>query len=195
MSVTRRLTRRFLRALISCAIAASIAGCAGGGASDALPHAYDFGIGTPTARMPAVRLDRVRAVQPFDRVAMHYRLAYRDGAELGTFAASRWAAPPPELVRKQIARAMQPGAARCALDIEVQEFSQVFSQPDTSAAQLELVATLVSPADRIGTRVLRLSEPNGGANAAQGVASMQRAVARAVAELARWVESVSACRG
>ena len=64
-----------------------------------------------------------------------------------------------------------------------------------ATAQLELVATLASPADRIGTRTLRISEPRGGANAAQGVAAMKRAVARAVAELARWIESVSTCRG
>ena len=183
-----------LRALTTCFVVSGLVGCAGGGASDAPPHAYDLGIETPAVQLPAVRLGRVRAVQPFDRVAMHYRLAYRDGAELGRFAESRWAAPPPELVRKQIARAMQPGAARCALDIEVQEFSQVFSQPGTSAARLELVATLASPVDRIGTRALRLSEPQGGATAAQGVAAMRRAVARAVAELAGWIESVSTCR-
>lgn len=189
MSATRR------QALITTIIVAGLAACAGGGASDAPRHAYDLGIETPAVRMPAVRLGRVHAVQPFDKVAMHYRLAYRDGAELGTFAESRWAAPPAELVRKQVARAMQTGAAHCALDIEVQEFSQVFSQTDTSAAQLELVATLVSPADRIGTRSLRLSEPNGGTNAAEGVAAMRRAVARAVADLAQWIESVPACRG
>lgn len=186
---------RTLRDLITCAIVAGLAGCAGGGAPDELPRAYDLGIETPAAHMPAVHLRSVRAVQPFDERAMHYRLAYRDGAELGTFANSRWAARPPDLVSKQIARAMQPGAARCALEIEVQEFSQVFSAEGVSTAQLELIATLASPADRIGTRALRISEPQGGANAAQGVAAMRRAVARAVAELARWIESVPTCRG
>jgi len=173
-----------------------LAGCAGtGGGDETSMRSYDLGIDAPAAALPPVQLRSVRAVQPYDGVAMHYRLAYRHGAELAAYAQSRWAAPPPELVRKQIARATGRGHARCALDVEVQEFSQVYGAQATSSARVELVASLVASAERNETRAFRVSVDGGGANAAEGVAAMRRAVAQAVGELARWIESVPACRG
>jgi len=173
----------------------ALASCAGGGASSVPPHSYDLGIETPATSMPAVELRGVRAVRPFDSNAMYYRLAYRDGAELVAFAQSRWAAPPGELVRKQLARATRAGTPRCTLEIELQEFSQVFSAPDTSTAQLELVATLGAPSGSVETRAMRLSEAGAGSTAAQGVKAMQRAVTRAIAELVQWIDGVAGCRG
>lgn len=170
-----------------------LAGCAGGGSS--VPrHSYDLGIETPATSMPPVALRDVRAVQPFDGAAMYYRLAYRDGAELVAFAQSRWAAPPGELVRKQLARATRAGTPRCTLEIEVQEFSQVFSAQDASIAQLELVATLGAPSDNVETRALRISEADAGSSAAQGAKAMQRAVTHAIAELVQWIDGVAGCR-
>lgn len=173
-----------------------LVGCAGTGGADESPvRSYDLGIEAPAAKLPPVQLRSVGAVRPYDGMAMHYRLAYRDGSELAAYAQSRWAAPPPELVRKQIARSIQAGKARCTLDIEVQEFSQIYAAQGTSSARVELVAALSASAEGNQSRALRLSESGGGANAAEGVAAMQRAVAQAVAELARWIESVPACRG
>ena len=172
-----------------------LASCAGGGASSVPPHSYDLGIETPATNMPAVELRSVRAVRPFDSTAMYYRLAYRDAEELVPFAQSRWAAPPGELVRKQLARATRAGTPRCALEIEVQEFSQVFSAPDTSSAHFELVATLNVPSGNVETRALRLSEAGAGSTAAQGVKAMQRVVTRAITELVQWIDGVAGCRG
>lgn len=172
-----------------------LAGCAGGGGPDNPGHAYDLGIEAPAARIPALALREARALEPFDGVEMYYRLAYQNGAEVAAFAHSRWAAPPAEMVRRQVARATQPGVPRCALDIEVQEFSQVFEAKDASTALFELTATLAAPDGRRETRTLRVSEPNAGSNAAQGANAMRRAVARAVAELAGWIDGVAGCRG
>jgi len=130
-----------------------------------------------------------------DGVVMYYRLAYQDGAEVAAFAHARWAAPPAELVRRQLARATRPGSPRCALEVVVQEFSQVFEAKDGSSALLELVARLDAPGGHSETRVLRVAEPDAGSNAAQGAKAMRRAVARAVAELAGWIDGVAACRG
>lgn len=172
-----------------------LAGCAGGGGADNPGHAYDLGIEAPAARMPALALRQARALEPFDGVEMYYRLAYQDGAEVAAFAHSRWAAPPAELVRRQVARATRAGVPRCTLEFEVQEFSQVFEAKDASLALFELVATLAAPDGRSETRALRISEPNAGSSAAEGAVAMRRAVARAVAELAGWIDGVAGCRG
>ncbi len=188
--MTRWQKGRGLAAMLALVLAA----CAGGGGSRNPGHAYDLGIEAPTARMPALELREVRALQPFDGVAMYYRLAYQDGAEVAAFAHARWAAPPAELVRRQLARAPRPGTPRCTLDIEVQEFSQVFETKNGSLALFELLAELGAPGGRSETRTLRIYEPNAGPNAAQGANAMQRAVARAVAELAGWIDGVAGCR-
>jgi len=176
-------------------VAALIAGCAGGGSSNAPPRAYDLGLEAPAARMPALELREVRALRPYDGNAMYYRLAYQDGAELAVFAQSRWAAPPAELLRKQLARATRPGTPRCTLDVELQEFAQVFSATHSSTVRLELVATLGAPGARRESLALRLSEEDAGSNAAQGANALQRAVARAITDLAAWIDGVAACRG
>lgn len=187
----RSIPKRWALTLV---VALGLFGCAGGGA-DLLEHRYDLGIEAPAARMPPLELREVRALRPFDGVGMYYRLAYRDDAELARYAQSRWAAPPAQLVRKEIARAMRPGTPHCALDIELQEFSQVYGAENSSSARLELAATLNTPSNGSRTLSLRLSEEGGGSSAAQGVSAMRRAVARAVDDLAKWVDGVAACRG
>lgn len=183
------------RRALAVALLVALAACAGGGGSNNPGHAYDLGIEAPEARMPALELRDVRALQPFDGVTMYYRLTYRDGAEVAAFAQSRWAAPPAELVRRQLARATRHGTPRCTLEVELQEFSQVFEAEGSSMALLELVARLGAPDNHSETRTLRISESDAGSNAAQGARAMQRAVARAVAELAGWIDGVAACRG
>ena len=184
-------SRRMLAALCVLALVA----CAGGGASHNPGHVYDLGVDAPATEMPPLVLRDVRALQPFDGVAMYYRLSYRDGAEVIAFTQSRWVAPPGDLVRRQLARAMRHGTPHCALEVELEEFSQVFDASDRSTVRLELVVRLDPPGARSETRVLRITEPEAGANAAQGATAMRRAVSRAVSELARWIDGVAACRG
>lgn len=163
-------------------------GCGGSTAVD--PRSYDLGLVPPEAKLPPARIASVRAVAPFDSVDMHFRLAYRDAAELGVFANSRWAASPPELLRKQILRAAGDKAGRCSVDLEIQEFTQVFSAKDASEARLELRASVRGGAGRGWS----LGEPNAGADAAAGAAAFARAANRAVGELAAWIGAQSECR-
>jgi cholesterol transport system auxiliary component len=173
-------------------VVAAVAGCAGVGAPP--PRSFDLGMSVPAARLPAARVAPVRAAPPFDGVEMRYRLAWRDAAELAAFAHSRWAAPPAELLRKQLLRAMDAGSAKCGLEIELQEFSQVFSAPQASEARIELRASLAGPKGRLGARGWSIAEPNAGADAAGGAAAMARAADRAVAEIAAWVAAQADCR-
>ena len=181
-----------MKAAASLVLAIALGACAGRTAEP--PRSFDLGMGVPAARLPAVRVNQVRAALPLDGVAMHYRLGWRNAAELDAFANSRWAAPPAELFRKQLLRALGEGVAKCGLEIELQEFSQVFSTPQSSEARIELHAALVGPRGRLGARGWNLIEPDAGSNAAGGAAALARAADRAVAEIAAWVALQAECR-
>jgi cholesterol transport system auxiliary component len=163
-------------------------GCGGSAVVD--PRSYDLGLAAPSAALPPARIGSVRAVAPFDSVDMQYRLVYRDAAEIGAFANSRWAASPPELLRKQMLRASGDRAGRCVVDVEIQEFTQVFSAKDASEARVELRAWVRGG----GARGWNLSEPNAGADAASGAAAFARAANRAVGELGAWIGAQPECR-
>lgn len=121
---------------------------------------------------------------------MQYRLAHRNAAEIAAFANSRWAAAPAELMRKQLLRAIGDGAGKCSLDVEIQEFSQVFSGKETSDARIDLRAGVRGGASRF----VSIVEPNAGADAASGAAAVARAANRAIGELGAWVGAQPLCR-
>ncbi len=174
------------------ALLVALAGCGSNAAAPA-PRTFDLGFDAPQARFPALRVTSLRAVAPFDGVQMYYRLAWRHSAELADYAHSRWAAPPAELIRKQLLRATGEGTAKCALEIELQEFTQVFAAKGASEARIELRASLVNPAARVATRGVTVLEPGAGADAASGAAAMARAAERVLGELAVWVRAQPAC--
>jgi cholesterol transport system auxiliary component len=178
--------------LIAAAAAAVVSGC-GGTRSEALPRSYDFGIEPPAAQLPAVRVGLVRSVPPFDSIDMHYRLAFRNPAELLAYAQSRWAATPAELYRKRLLRAAAAGAGRCALEVELQEVTQVFGVRDSSEALLELRARLSEGNAPLAERMFRIVQSSAGAGAPEGAAAMAKAADRSIAGLAEWIGSLPAC--
>jgi cholesterol transport system auxiliary component len=172
--------------------AAILAGCSS--SADVSPRSYDFGFAPSAVKFPPLRAIAVRAPMPFDGVEMQYRLAYRDTVELASFAHSRWAAPPAELLRKQLLRAVPEAfSGPCALDLEIQEFSQVFSAKDASEARIELRASVTS-AKGGDSRAFSVAEPNAGATSATGAAALARASERVLAEIASWVSAQGHCR-
>ena len=173
-----------------------LAGC-GGGSTALEPRTMDLGLNAPSAALPAVRIASVRAVAPFESTDMQYRLAYRNAAEIAAFASSRWAASPAELLRKQLLRAASDKPGKCALDIEIQEFTQVFSAKESSEARIELRAWLGSTGTRatgVATRGWSVVEPNAGADAVAGAAAFARAANRAIGELGSWIAALPECR-
>ena len=171
----------------------ALAGCAGPGGGDA-PRGFDFGIDPPAARLAQIRIGPVRATAPFDSQEMHYRLMFRDPAELRVFAQSRWAAPPAELVRRQLGRSAQSEATgRCALEVELNELSQLFGSREASEVLLELRVFLHEGGRRIAERTLRVVERGAGAGAPGGAAAAARAADRAIGEIAGWVAREARC--
>ena len=169
-----------------------LAGC--GGAAAPEPRTFDLGLSAPGTALPSLRVATVRAVTPFEAIDMQYRLAYRNVAEIAAFNGSRWAAPPAELLRKQLLRASNEKPGKCALDVEIQEFTQVFSAKDASDVRIELRAWLGVTGARAVSRGWSVVEPNAGADAASGAASFARATDRAIGELSGWIAAQSDCR-
>ena len=167
-------------------------GC--GGAAAPEPRTFDLGIHAPAASLPAVRISSVRAVAPFEANDMQYRLAYRNAAEIAAFATSRWAATPAEMFRKQLLRAAGEQSGKCSLDVEIQEFSQVFSAREVSDARIELRAWLGIGSNRVAARGWSVVEPNAGADAVSGAAAFARAADRAIGELGGWIAAQPDCR-
>jgi cholesterol transport system auxiliary component len=182
-----------MKATASLLLAAVVCGCSG--SSVTAPRTFDLGYAVPPVRIPALRAIAVRAVAPFDGVEMQYRLAWRNPSELADYANSRWAAPPAELMRKQLLRAAGEGVGKCALEIEVHEFTQVFSAKEASEAHLEFRASLVNGPARVAARGVAIAEPGAGADASSGAAAMARAAGRALGEMAGWLRSQPACQG
>jgi len=172
-----------------------LTGCASSSSNDQIIRTFDLGTNAPKSSLPALRSVSVRAPMPYDGVDMLYRLSWKDGAEIAPYGQSRWAAPPAELLRRQLLRALPAsGAAPCALDVELQDFSQVFASKEASEAHLELRALLVAGNTRVASRSFAVSEPNAGAGASTGAAAFSRASERAVSDLAGWISSQPACK-
>ena len=167
-------------------------GCgAGSTASD--PRTFDLGLAAPSAVLPAVRVGTVRAVAPFETTDMHYRLAWRNASEIAAFASSRWAAAPAELFRKQLLRAAGEGSGKCALGIEIQEFTQVFASTAESAARIELRIALAAGSTALSKHITVI-EGNAGPDAVTGAAAFARAADRAIVALGAWVAAQTECR-
>jgi len=147
----------------------------------------------PAARLAGVRIGFVRAVAPFDSTDMQYRLAYRNAAEIAAYTGSRWAATPAEMFRKQLQRATADGASKCVLEVEIQEFSQVFGAKETSDARIELRLGLSSGARPLA-RQFSIVEGNSGPDAVSGAAAVARAANRAIGEIGGWVAAQPDCR-
>ena len=169
-----------------------LAGC-GGNAADPAPRAFDLGIAAPTAKFISLRV-ATRAVAPFDTTQMYYRLAWRNPAELADYSHSQWVAPPAELLRKQVLRSAGEGVGKCTLEIEVQEFTQVFTTKEASEARIEARVSLSTGTARVASRGLAVVETGAGGEAASGTAAMARAADRALTELAAWVSAQAACQ-
>ena len=170
---------------------ALLAGCAGN-AADSAPRSFDLGTAPPSAKFPALRVAS-RAVAPFEGAQMFYRLSWRNPAELGAYANSQWAAPPAELLRKQVIRAAGEGVGKCALELEIQEFTQVFTAKDASEARIEARVSLLNGQIRLASRGMTAIEPGAGPEASSGATAMARAAERLMQELAGWISKQSAC--
>jgi cholesterol transport system auxiliary component len=188
-------------------IAAGLSGCALPERGPA-PALYDFGsrpvvveLASGAAALPALATD-VQASPALDGTAMFYRLAYGEEHQLRAYAFARWAMPPAELVHQRLREVLsaqrvvaRPGeGAAQVLQIELEEFSQVFEAPGQSVGLLRLRATVLQ-APAVGKRLLAqrsvvIKRPATGGGAGAGVRALSDATDAAVTELAQWMASL-----
>lgn len=183
---------------------------------------YDFGPG-PLATQPATRqallpplaIDDVSTSGGvLDNMAVLYRLAYVDAQQLRPYAQARWSMPPAQLVRQRLRE--QLGQRRVVFDageraslnrnqnpvlplllrLELQEFSQLFTAPDTSVGLIRMRATLmeVAPGGErlVGQRNVVVQRPATSADATGGVRALTQATDAAIGEIDQWLQQVPA---
>jgi len=173
----------------------------------AAPLLYDFGVRPTTVAapvagtLPTLALS-VQATPALDGSAMLYRLAYADGQQLRSYSQARWAMPPAELVLQRLREGLssqytvlRPGeGAQRVLQLELEEFSQVFDAPERSQGELRLRATvrqrMASGERLLAQRNVALQRPAPSADAAGGVRALSAATDAAVLELAQWLQTV-----
>lgn len=128
---------------------------------------------------------------------MHYRLAYAEPLRRQSYAESRWAAPPAELLEAVLKRRIvfgQPGfsGTGCRLQLGLDELEQRYDDPQQSEVVLELHALLtpLRGAEIISRRAFLVRKPAATATAGGGVAATRDAVQALAEELGAWMEAI-----
>lgn len=158
-----------------------------------------FDLGDPPALegLPALMPGKVEVLAPswLDTSALQYRLAYQSPPSRNAYAASKWAAPPAEMLQRMIARTLRIGddpANPCRLKIELDEFVHVFSQPQVSEARLfaraELSATRGGAS--LASNVFEIDQSADSPDARGGIAAHQAGVAKLLAGIATWLTNL-----
>ena len=202
-----------------------LAACSGLPDKPSRTSMYDFGPGllstaatTRQALLPPIALDDIATSGgALDNMAVLYRLGYEDEQHLRPYAQSRWAMPPAQLVRQRMRdqlgqrRAVFSAGAGVALNrsqnaqsnalplllrIDLEEFSHLFTTPDTSVGLIRLRVTLleVTPAGEklIGQRNVIAQRPAPTPDAPGGVRALTLATDAAIEEIDQWLQQTPA---
>jgi cholesterol transport system auxiliary component len=122
---------------------------------------------------------------------MQYRLGHADAARRQDYAASRWAAPPAELIERALARPVA-STGNCRLSVALDEFIQVFDSPQSSRMVLEARVSLLAGQQAIAQRAFAVAPAAPSADARGGVAAAAMAVPALATEMAQWLGRVVA---
>lgn len=134
--------------------------------------------------------------------AMYYRLAYRKGSQLAAYAYSDWAAPPAAMLATVIRRTLAasghwqavvgPDAQTTAdksLQLQIENFGQVFTQKSQSAGVIKTTATLVDTHSRriIAQRHFKITVAAPAASARGGAEALGKASRQLATKLLHWI--------
>ncbi|MCK9382863.1 MAG: PqiC family protein [Sulfuritalea sp.] len=127
---------------------------------------------------------------------MHFRLVYAEPLSRRSYAESRWAAPPAELLEAFLKRRIvfgQPdfGGAGCRLQLVLDELEQRYDDPQGSKQVLEVRARLtpLRGAETISRRTFLIQKPAASATAGGGAAATRDAVQALADDLGTWLET------
>lgn len=184
---------------------------------------YDFGPGdlsvesaapqrAGTTLPPLAIADITTSGGALDNQAVLYRLSYTDAQQLRPYSQARWSMPPAQLLRQRLRQHL--GLHRAVfnaregvvlnrsqhvnlplLRLELEEFSQLFSTPETSTGLIRLHATLleITPTGEklLAQRSVVVQRPAPSADASGGVRALTAATDAAIEELAQWLRQTS----
>ena len=177
---------------------------------------YDFGPGQQVAPAAAasagaraiVLADVVSTGMPDTDSGLNYRLAYANAQQLRPYRDARWSQPPAQLLTQALRERLGQGRAvlteggaglRLAdgarpevLQLQLEEFSQVFDAPQTSHALVRVRASLARSTQ--GSEQLRaqrlfvVQRPAATPDAAGGARALAEAAGQLAEEVAQWLE-------
>ena len=163
---------------------------------------YDFGPPVAAANTPvatasaAVALADVEAVPALDNPAVLYRLGYADAWQLRPYALARWSMAPARLLQQRLRETLSveraivgpaDGATPWLLRVELEEFSQLFSAPNTSAGVVRLRATLLRAGNLVAQRNFNATSVAPSADASGGVRGLATASNDVVQQANAWL--------
>lgn len=173
---------------------------------------YDFGPGTLQAVLPtrmaslhSLALPPVQTTRALDGTSVYYRLHYKDAQQPKAYAQARWSMPVGELIDQKLR--YQLGQNRhllnpqdnlqldkncLILNLQLDEFSQVFEAPDKSVGLLKMRATLSEPQPRgarlLAQRSFTVQQVSTTPDAAGGVHALTSTVELLGTKLEQWVQ-------
>ena len=182
-----------------------LAACSLGPAQKEAPVTYDFGApradsGAQKSIHRSLLVQNVAAPAWLDTQSIIYRLGYQDAARQLSYANSRWAAPPAELLtqrlRGQLAAVTNAGIVSVAdsaradytLRVELDDFTQVFDTAERSRAVVSARASIVDVAKRalLAQKTFAIERPAASANAEGGVRALAVASDELVDAVVAW---------
>lgn len=187
--------------LVSILACTLLAACAGNVRTVEMVQ-YDFGdlAGSHAgarAGIPIASVD-VQAASWLAGPAMHFRLNYADPLRRQSYAESRWAAPPAELIDAAIKRRLVFGQAAfsgpgCRLMLVLDELEQRFDDPQRSQLVVEIRAQLTPSrgSDILFRKTFAVRRPATTANARGGAAAASGAVQGLADELDAWLVEIA----
>ena len=200
--------RKLAVGLAQCAAAAVLAAWLGGCAvtQPVTPARFDFG--DPGARAvsenqgaaahaPVVVPD-VTAPSDLDSDQIRYRLGYLNGQLARGYAASRWTMTPAQLVTQRLrARLARQGAvlsnsgttSATVLRVELNQFEQVFDQPNVGRGVVSLRATLTRNGALVAQREFFSDAAARTPDAAGGAQALAQASDAAITALIAWFQA------
>jgi cholesterol transport system auxiliary component len=180
-----------------------LAAC-GGNVPITEPARYDFGSlaakateAGPASRIPIAAVD-VQSASWLSGPAMHFRLAYAEPLRRQSFAESRWAAPPAELLEAFLKRRIVFGqddfnGTGCRLQLVLDELEQRFDDPRRSEVVLEARALLtpLRGGEMLSRRAFLIRKPAAAADARAGAAAARDAVQMLAGDIGTWLGDVA----
>lgn len=156
---------------------------------------YDLGAGERGPLAQTLTPARVTVSAPawLQATTMHYRETWADPGRRRAYADNRWTAAPPAMLGLVLERALGAGeGAGCRLQVQLDEFEQVFRAADRSEARLVVRFTLlpVRGAESISSGTLAVLEPATTADASGGAAAFRIASSRLADAIAQWLAEV-----